>query len=303
MSFITIGLSAATMLVMAIVLSYILGWANKAFHVEVDPKITAINEALPAANCGGCGYVGCGEYAEAVAEGSAPVNKCTVGGESCAAEVAEIMGVTVEESYPYRPVVHCGATLTDRLQRSQYIGEQRCAPANLVTGIQGCTYGCLGFGDCERACNFDAIEVVEGLGAVNYDKCVGCGACAEACPRNIISMVPFKAEQMLAVGCSNKDHGKEVKAVCKVGCLGCKACTRVSDMFTVEDNLSTINYENYRPDRLDELLAASNKCPRNRLVFVGKPTDKDLSAAEGLELPEVVKPDFKTTVDDTEWRG
>ena len=159
MSLVTIGLSAATMLVMAIVLSYILGWANKAFHVEVDPKVEAINEALPAANCGGCGYVGCGEYAEAVAAGEVPVNKCTVGGESCAAELAEIMGVEVTESYPYRPVVHCGARLDDRLQRSQYIGEQRCAPANLVTGIQGCTYGCLGFGDCYRACNFDAIEM------------------------------------------------------------------------------------------------------------------------------------------------
>ncbi len=303
MSFVTIGLSAGTLLAMAVVLSYILGWANKAFHVETDPRVEGIIGVLPGANCGGCGYVGCGEYAEAVVLEGAPVNKCPVGGESCAADVANVMGVEVTESYPYRPVVHCGATCDDRLMKSDYRGEQRCRPANLVTGVQGCVYGCMGFGDCERACDFDAIVVKEGLGTVDYEKCVGCGACADACPRNIISMVPFKVENMLVVSCSNKDKGKDVKEVCKVGCLGCKACTRVSDLFKVEDNLSMINYDTYHPSRHGELMAASDKCPRNRLVFVGKPTERDLAAVAEEEMPEVVKPDFKTTVDDTEWRG
>jgi len=304
MSWVIVGLAATTMLVMALVLSVVLGWANRAFHVEVDPRVDAAIDVLPGANCGGCGYVGCGEYAEAIVLDNAPVNKCTVGGESCMLALADVMGVDAEASYPWRPVVHCGARYSDRLGRTEYHGEQRCGPANLVTDIQGCTYGCLGFGDCTRACNFDAIHVIDGLARVDYEKCVGCGACAKACPRNIISMVPFKQEQMLVVECSNHDAGKDVKAVCKVGCLGCKACERASNgLFCMDNNLSSIDYDNYTGGNLEDCLLAAKKCPRNRLVFVGTPSEVDKAAVGDEELPEVIKPDFKTTVDDTEWRG
>lgn len=303
MTWVSISLSAGTLLGMAVVLTYILGWANKAFHVETDPRVDAILDALPGANCGGCGFVGCGEYAEAVVLGEAPVDRCTVGGAACAAAVADIMGVEVSESIPYRPIVHCGAGYEERLLRHPYRGEARCQAANLVTDVQGCIYGCLGFGDCTRACGFDAIHIEAGLATVDYDKCVGCGACASVCPRNIISMVPFKQEQMLAVVCSNKDAGKEVKRVCTVGCLACKACERLSDLFKVEDNLSSIDYDAYTPEKLEDALKACKKCTRNRLVFVGKPTAEDVAAVRDEEVPEVATADFKTTVDNTEWRG
>lgn len=303
MSWVTISLSAGTLLGMAVVLTYILGWANKAFHVETDPRVDAIMDALPGANCGGCGFVGCGEYAEAVVLGSADVDRCPVGGAGCAADIAGVMGVEVGDKLPYRPIVHCGAGYEERLLRNPYRGEARCQAANLVTDVQGCIYGCLGSGDCTRACAFDAIIIKDGLATVDYEKCVGCGACASVCPRNIISMVPFKQEQMLAVLCCNKDAGKEVKRVCTVGCLGCKACQRMSDLFKIEDNLSCIDYEAYSPEKMEDALKACNKCPRNRLVFVGKPTDKDIAAVMGEEAPEVATADFKTTVDDTEWRG
>ncbi|MEZ4565673.1 MAG: (Fe-S)-binding protein [Desulfobacterales bacterium] len=64
MTFVTLGLAAGTMLLMALVFSYILGWANTAFHVEMDPRVDAVMDSLPGANCGGCGFIGCGEYAE-----------------------------------------------------------------------------------------------------------------------------------------------------------------------------------------------------------------------------------------------
>src|SRR5210317_2519960 len=118
MTWVTIGLSAGTMLSMAVMLSAILGWANKKFHVDVDQRALTIINVLPGANCGGCGYVGCGEYAEAVALEHEEVNKCTVGGQSCAMAVAAIMGVEVGETLPYRPIVHCGAHYTDRLGRN-----------------------------------------------------------------------------------------------------------------------------------------------------------------------------------------
>lgn len=303
MTAVTIGLSAGTLFFMAVALSSVLGWASRKFHVDVDSRVVEIIDALPGANCGGCGYVGCGEYAEAVALEHEVVNKCTVGGQNCALAVAGIMGVEVGETLPYRPIVHCGAHYEDRLGRHAYRGEKRCTAANLVTDVQGCTYGCLGFGDCSRACQFDALHVIDGLATVDYDKCVGCGACAKVCPRNIITITVFKSDQMLAVTCANKDKGRDVTAVCNVGCIGCGACARTSDLFTIEDNLSTINYDAYSPTCSLEVLDACNKCKRQRLVFVGKPSRGELEKAADLEAPGLVEPDFKTTVDDMEWRG
>ena len=303
MGAVTIGLAAATLLIMAVILTAVLGWANVKFHVDVDQRVLDIMNVLPGANCGGCGYVGCGEYAEAVVQEHETVSKCIVGGQNCAVAVAAIMGVEVGETLPYRPIVHCGAGYKDRLGRNEYRGEKRCAAANLVTDVQGCTYGCLGFGDCAQACDYNAIHVVEGLATVDYKKCVGCGACAKVCPRNIITITPFKSSQMLAVTCSNKDKGKDVMAVCNVGCIGCGACARASSLFTLKDNLSTINYDAYSPSCSLDVLEACQKCKRQRLVFVGIPSEKEKEKAAALEAPEVVEPDFITTVDDTEWRG
>ena len=300
---IVVILAAGTMLVLAVFMACVLGWANRTFHVEVDPRINAVNGALPGVNCGGCGYVGCNEYAEAVVAGDVPLDKCTVGGADCAADLARILGVELKESFPYRPVVHCAATTEKRLKLNEYRGEPGCAAANIISGVQGCTYGCLGLGDCQSACDFDAIHVVAGLAAVDYDKCVGCGACERACPRHIISMLPFKSEQMLVVECSNHDFGKDVRAVCKVECIGCKACSRLNELFQIDDNLPRIDYDSYDPDKTGELAPALDKCPMKRLVYVGEPTEKDLAAVADHEAPDLVRDEFKTTVDDTEWHG
>ncbi|MFH1185898.1 MAG: RnfABCDGE type electron transport complex subunit B [Chloroflexota bacterium] len=299
-----IMLAGATMLILGVVMAWVLGWANKTFHVQVDPRVEAAIAALPGANCGGCGYVGCNEYAEAVVAGHAPPDKCPVGGVSCATALANILGVDLKPSWPYRPAVHCGARFEERLGRMEYRGEPTCISANLVSGVQGCIYGCLGLSDCERVCPFDAIHVIDGLAVVDYDKCTGCGKCAEVCPRNIISMVPFKSERMLIIACSNKDPGKYVKAVCKVGCIGCRACERAAgDVFKVEENLSHINYDAYDPEKMDAARVAVQKCPMKRIVEIGKPSSKDIDATKEKEVPSIVQADFKTTVDKTEWHG
>ena len=294
MTGITIAIAAGTMLVLAIIMSYILGWANKAFHVEVDPLVEAVLDALPGANCGGCGFLGCSEYAVAVVVDNAPVNKCPVGGDACAQDVAAIMGVEVTESVRYRPVIHCGAHLEDRLGKTEYRGEARCAAANLVAGIQGCTFGCLGLGDCVRVCNYDAIYIEDGLAVVDYERCVGCSACVKACPRSIIDMDGFKEDCIPTVTCSNKDKAKDAKAVCTTSCIGCRACTKFNDNFSVADNLARFNGESYAGEMEEDLLKAIKKCPTNSIHFVGKGEKPDIKPEVISEVTSEVKQEIKT---------
>ena len=299
----TVLLAAVLLLLLAVAMAFVLGWANRAFHVQVDPKVAAIDLALPGANCGGCGYVGCSEYAEAVASGETELTLCAPGGDSCAESLAQIMGVEISPALPFRAVVHCAATIDQRLpgNKPDYHGERTCTAANLVAGFQGCTYGCLGLGDCVRACEYDAIHIVDGVAIVDYDNCIGCKACAAACPRNIISMVPFKTDQMLVVACSNQDSGLDVKSVCTIGCIGCSACSKKCDVFTMDGKLPIIDYDAYT-DQTD-FGPSLEKCPRESLLFVGKPSKKDLAEVAAEEVPGRIEADFQTTVDDTEWRG
>jgi len=300
---VTLILAAGVLALLAVAMAYVLGWANRKFRVEVDPKVAAVAAALPGANCGGCGFVGCSEYAEAVARGDAEVTLCAPGGNSTVQALARTMGIEVGETLPYRAVVHCSAYEDDRLQRTDYRGEPTCAAANLIGGVQGCTYGCLGLGDCMRACDYGAIRMVRGLCAIDYDRCVGCKACARVCPRNLITMIPFKSDRMVVVACSNQDTGNDVKAVCTVGCIGCKACTRIDpDLISMEGAVPSLDYDHYDPES-DALERVLEKCPRKRFIHVGKPTEKDLAAVADEKLPDAVKGDFKTTVDDTEWWG
>jgi electron transport complex protein RnfB len=299
---VTLILAAGALALLAVGMGWVLGWASRAFHVEIDPKIEAINVILPGANCGGCGFVGCGDYAEAIVQAGADVNLCAPGGASCARRIAEVMGVEVTESWPYKAIVHCSATWEQRLLRRPYFGEQTCAAANLVAGVQGCTFGCLGLGDCVEVCDYDAIHMVDGLAVVDEFNCVGCKVCAKHCPRNIITIIPWKAEQMLVVGCSNEDFGKDVSRVCTVGCIGCQRCVKDNPHMAMEGNLPVIRYEDYDPTRIDfDVILES--CNKESLVVLGRPTAAVLAAVADEEVPERIEADFKTTVDDTEWRG
>ncbi|MFR2041935.1 MAG: RnfABCDGE type electron transport complex subunit B [Oscillospiraceae bacterium] len=63
---------------LGLVFGLVLAAASKIFYVESDPRLDQLNECLPGANCGGCGYAGCGAYAEAVLKGEAPIGKCSL---------------------------------------------------------------------------------------------------------------------------------------------------------------------------------------------------------------------------------
>ena len=222
-----------------------LGYAGKVFAVDEDPRIGQVTECLPGANCGGCGFPGCGGLAAAIVAGEAPVNGCPVGGAKSAAAISEVMGVTVEEKEREVAFVKCGGTCDLSANKYQYFGMSDCGMASQLAGggAKGCSYGCLGLGSCVKACAFDAIHIVNGVAVVDDEKCVACGKCVASCPNHLIELVPYKAEHL--VRCNSHDKGKDVKAACAAGCIGCTLCTKQCefDAIHMENNLAVIDYE------------------------------------------------------------
>ncbi|EOC99833.1 RnfABCDGE type electron transport complex subunit B [Caldisalinibacter kiritimatiensis] len=236
--------------------------ASKVFAVEVDPKVEAIREALPGANCGACGYPGCDGFASAVAAGKAPVNGCPVGGAESAGKIGEIMGVNAEAGEKKVARVKCKGNNSVSKERYEYKGIEDCKAAAMVAGgNKACEYGCLGFGTCVDACNFDAIKIIDGVAVIDPEKCTGCGNCVDACPKSVIEMVPYS--QKVFVDCNSKDFGKEVKQSCTVGCIGCQLCVKACpfDAIEFENNLPKINY-----DKCKNCMLCAEKCPTKAIT-------------------------------------
>ncbi|WHH61039.1 RnfABCDGE type electron transport complex subunit B [Petroclostridium sp. X23] len=228
---------------MGLAFGSLLAYASQKFAVEVDERVPLVIEALPGANCGGCGYAGCGAFAAAVVEGKAPVNGCPVGGASCAANVAEIMGVTAGEEERKIARVLCQGTKDNAREKYEYYGVDDCVAASkLGGGSKGCAYGCTGLGTCVKVCPFDAIKIQNGIAVIDEKKCTACGKCVSACPKNIIELVPESAATWVV--CKSRDRGPEVKTHCDVGCIACKICEKACrfDAIKVENNIAVIDY-------------------------------------------------------------
>lgn len=260
--------AGVTMLGLALAFAIVLLIANKRLKVEVDPRVEQVTGLLPQAGCGACGFAGCAQYAQAVLNDVQLIGRCTPGGTDVASKIAGVLNVRIDSSGPpVRALVLCRAHTADRTYYASYHGIPRCTAANALANAQACKFGCLGFGDCVRACKFSALRVVDGLATVNYRKCTGCGACAKACPRSLIVMVPFHHDPMMVVACSSRENGKTTRAMCQVGCLGCGLCAKHSDAFQVQDNLARVDYARYEPSVQNE--AAYNKCPTGAIVYRG----------------------------------
>jgi RnfABCDGE-type electron transport complex B subunit len=261
--------AGAVMLLLAVIFAITLLIASEKLKVRVDPKIEQVHKALPNLDCGACGYPGCGQYAKAVIENPELLGRCSPGGPKTANAIAGILNLQISSEGPAkRPIVHCRAHLEDKAYFAEYAGILSCTAANALANVQACKFGCLGYGDCVRACKFNALHVVDGLATVNYYNCTGCGACSRTCPRNLIEMVPFAHENMMTVACSNREAGKVTRTMCAVGCIACKLCTKQSDLFTIEDNLAHMDYAKYSPSEQTE--TAMTKCPTGVIVLRGK---------------------------------
>ena len=264
----SIGLSGLTLLTMGVFFVVILTIAYAKLKVEQDPVVEAILNILPGANCGGCGLAGCGAYAEAVAQDHGLMGKCGPGGEDTVRQIGAVLGIEAAASAPVRAVVHCSAKTSDMINKTIYHGVKSCGEAQMIAGAMGCPYGCFGHGDCNAVCEFGAIHVIDGLTVVDYNKCVGCGACVKACPRQLIKLLPLQEDPMLVIACASLDKAKEVRSYCKVGCIGCGLCVKQApNMFQMQQSLGVIDYEKY--GKQEERDKATGKCPRAMMVYVG----------------------------------
>lgn len=249
---------------LGLVFGLLLTIANKVFEIPSDSKRDEIRNALPGANCGGCGFAGCDALADAIVEGKAPISACPVGGSAVADEIARIMGV---ESTPQQvrnvATVVCQGTLDRCKTKFPYHGIQDCVAATLVNdGNRACKYACLGLGTCVRACKFDAIHIDPSLGIakVDPDKCQSCGACVRACPKHVLSLQPVTVPVRLL--CRAAEEGHLVSDNCKIGCVGCETCKNACqfDAITMVDHLPVIDRQ-----KCTGCMMCAEACPNGSL--------------------------------------
>lgn len=237
---------------LGLVFGLVLAAASKVFYVETDPRLEQLNECLPGANCGGCGFAGCGAYAEAVLKGEAPVGKCASGGNEAAKAMAAIMGVEAGEVTRKVALVRCSGARTYDAEgnltkgakmKAHYEGFHDCLAASKVggSGPLSCKFGCLGYGSCTKVCKYGAISVKNGVAVVDEDLCVGCMACAQVCPRKIITAV--EPSQNVIIACNSLAKGAVTNRACTVGCIGCGKCMKncPSGAITITNNLAQID--------------------------------------------------------------
>lgn len=230
--------------IIGVICGAVLVAASKLMSVKEDERLPKVRECLPGANCGACGFAGCDGYAKALCEkAGTPVNLCIPGGSQTASALSEVLGVAAAAAEKKTAVVHCSGDCEKTQDKVNYKGVESCKAAKLLYGGKGsCTYGCLGFGDCQQACPQDAICLSNGVARIDPRLCIGCGICTRTCPNRLITLIPSRP--VAAVGCSNKDKGALTRKSCTAGCIGCKKCEKVCPLGAVKvtDNLAVIDY-------------------------------------------------------------
>ena len=256
----SVGLVAGIGLLIGLILSI----ASIVMAVPKDEKAEKLLNALPGANCGACGYSGCSGYADALAKGKAEIGLCAPGGLSCAKELSSIMGVETGSMEKKVAAVRCMGSCDNTSNKAEYSGIKSCAAAiKIGGGLTSCSFGCLGFGDCESVCPYDAIRVCNGVAIVDNDKCRACSMCVKECPRGLISLVPYKNSAV--VRCSNRDKGALTRKVCTAGCIGCKKCEKGCPVGAVKvtDFCASID-----PELCTGCGVCADNCPQHCITYL-----------------------------------
>lgn len=238
----TVVMAILAVTVIGVICAVMLAVASKVMAVKTDEKAAELREALPGANCGACGYPGCDGYAAALAGGGVKTNLCIPGADAVAKQLSAILGVDFQNVEEKVAVVHCCGDWDATRDRIDYEGARTCAAAKLLGGKGACSYGCIGFGDCARACPYDAICMEKGIARVDNRKCTGCSLCVASCPNKIITVE--RDTMKTAVLCASRDKGAVARKNCTAGCIACKKCEKECPVqaIVVENNLAVIDY-------------------------------------------------------------
>ncbi len=278
----TVLFTIITLSAIGIIAAVILYFLAQKFKVYEDPKIDEVDEALPSANCGGCGFPGCRNFAEAcVKTDDLDSLFCPVGGNDCMSEVATILGKVVAEKTPQVAVLRCNGSPKHRERVNTYDGAENCTIAhNLYGGYTDCSYGCLGMGECVDSCNFEAMYMDKetDLPVIIQEMCTACGACIEACPKDLLELRnKGKKDRRIFVSCMNEDKGGVAKKACDVACIGCSKCFKACkfDSIEMKNNRAYIDFEKCVLCR-----ACVKVCPTEAIHEINFPLRKPKPAVE-----------------------
>jgi Na+-translocating ferredoxin:NAD+ oxidoreductase subunit B len=267
---------------LTLTLAGLIAVASKKLYVFEDPRIDQVEEMLPHANCGACGFPGCRPFAEALVSGAVLPGKCSVSSDEGKAAIASFLGVALGAEEKRVARLACNGGMNVAVNQAYYKGVSSCQAATLISGGgKACSWGCLGYGDCEVVCDFDAISMNEfGIPVVDVQKCTACGDCVEACPKGLFSIQPIS--HRLWVACKSLEAGDEVLDVCDVGCTACGKCAMDAEdnMITMIKNLPVINYtKNHKTQ--DPI----QRCPTGAIVWLD---DKE-GLIKGKEAKKIIR--------------
>ena len=260
-------LAASVMLGLGLLFALILVLAYRFLKVDEDPRLEEVETLLPGTNCGACGVPGCRAFAETLIAGQNQPSGCTVSSPEGVEKLADFLGVETGDLVKVVARLHCAGGKSQAMQVAEYEGFDTCRAATLVgSGGKGCAWGCLGLGDCDVVCDFDAIHMNDnGLPVVDIEKCTACNDCVEVCPKDLFTLE--RIDQPLLVQCSVPLAGEEAMALCSVACDACGKCAldAPDGVITMENNLPVLHREVGSPAP-----EATFRCPTRAIQWVTK---------------------------------
>ena len=266
---------------LSLLLVTLLVLAHRKLHVDEDPRIDEVEQMLPHANCGACGFPGCRPFAEALVTGAASPGKCSVSTDDGRVRIAAFLGVDVGAEEKRVARLACAGGTNVARNRAHYEGLESCrAAAQVAGGGKGCFWGCLGLADCAVVCDFDAIRMdAHSLPVVDEAKCTACGDCVEACPKDLFSIHPVS--HRLWVACRSLEAGDELLADCEVACTACGRCAMdAPGLVTMTNNLPVVDYT-----RNHSTQVPIQRCPTGAIVWL----DPKAGPVKGADARKVLR--------------